>query len=130
MGSPTESQTVIVNGESMRLPRRYSIDNLMGKMDVSARYAVEINGNIVPRNVHASHLIADAGTASDASVAMEISCDAVLMNTAIAEAKNLVLMSSAMRKAIEAGREAFPVGRMPKRPYASASSPIDGTFFS
>ena len=59
MGSATESQTVIVNGESMRLPRRYSIDNLMEKMDVSARYAVEINGDIVPRNVHASHLIAE-----------------------------------------------------------------------
>lgn len=73
---------------------------------------------------------AGVGTASDASVAMEISCDAVLMNTAIAEAKHPVLMSSAIRKAIEAGREAFPAGRMPKRPYASASSPIDGTFFS
>ena len=59
MGSAPESQTVIVNGESLRLPRRYSIDNLMEKMDVSARYAVEINEDIVPRNVHASHLIAE-----------------------------------------------------------------------
>ncbi|MCZ6774138.1 MAG: thiazole synthase [Proteobacteria bacterium] len=73
---------------------------------------------------------AGVGTASDASVAMEIGCDAVLMNTAIAEAKHPVLMASAMRKAVEAGREAFLAGRMPKRAYASASSPIDGTFFS
>lgn len=77
-------------------------------------------------------IIVDAGvgTASDASVAMELGCDGVLMNTAIAEARNPVLMASAMRKAVEAGREAFLAGRMPRRAYASASSPIDGTFFS
>ena len=76
-------------------------------------------------------IIVDAGvgTASDASIAMELGCDGVLMNTAVAEAKNPVLMASAMRKAIEAGREAFLAGRMPKKLYASASSPIDGTFF-
>jgi thiazole synthase len=51
------------------------------------------------------------------------------MNTAIAEAKNPVLMASAMKKAIQAGREAYLAGRMPKRAYASASSPIDGRFF-
>ncbi len=77
-------------------------------------------------------IIVDAGvgTASDASVAMELGCDGVLMNTAIAEARHPVLMASAMRKAVEAGREAFRAGRMPRRAYASASSPIDGTFFS
>jgi thiazole synthase len=77
-------------------------------------------------------IIVDAGvgTASDASVAMELGCDGVLMNTAIAEARRPVLMASAMRKAVEAGREAFLAGRMPRRAYASASSPIDGTFFS
>lgn len=69
---------------------------------------------------------AGVGTASDAAVAMELGCDGVLMNTAIAEAKKPVLMASAMRKAIEAGREAFLAGRMPRRRYASASSPIDG----
>lgn len=76
-------------------------------------------------------IIVDAGvgTASDAAIAMELGCDGVLMNTAIAEAKNPVLMASAMKKAIEAGREAYRAGRMPKRLYASASSPIDGTFF-
>jgi thiazole synthase len=70
---------------------------------------------------------AGVGTASDASVAMELGCDAVLMNTAIAEAKHPVLMASAMRKAVEAGREAFRAGRMPRRTHASASSPLDGT---
>lgn len=73
---------------------------------------------------------AGVGTASDASIAMELGCDGVLMNTAIALAKNPVLMASAMKKAVEAGREAFLAGRIPRRPYASASSPIDGTFFS
>ncbi len=72
---------------------------------------------------------AGVGTASDATIAMELGCDGVLMNTAIAEAKNPVLMASAMKKAIEAGREAYLAGRMPRRAYASASSPIDGQFF-
>lgn len=72
---------------------------------------------------------AGVGTASDASIAMELGCDGVLMNTAIAEAQQPVLMASAMNKAIQAGREAYRAGRMPRRAYASASSPIDGTFF-
>lgn len=72
---------------------------------------------------------AGVGTASDAAVAMELGCDGVLMNSAIAAAKNPVLMASAMKKAIQAGREAFLAGRMPRKRYASASSPIDGTFF-
>ncbi len=72
---------------------------------------------------------AGVGTASDAAIAMELGCGGVLMNTAIAEAKNPVLMASAMKKAIEAGREAFLAGRMPRRRFASASSPLDGTFF-
>ncbi len=70
---------------------------------------------------------AGVGTASDAAIAMELGCDGVLMNTAIAEAKHPVLMAGAMKKAIEAGREAFLAGRMPRRRYASASSPLDGT---
>ncbi len=73
---------------------------------------------------------AGVGTASDAAVAMELGCDGVLMNTAIAEARNPILMAEAMRKGIEAGRQAFLAGRMPRRAYASASSPIDGTFFT
>jgi thiazole synthase len=76
-------------------------------------------------------IIVDAGvgTASDAAIAMELGCDGVLMNTAIAAAKRPVLMASAMRKAVQAGREAFLAGRMPRRRYASASSPLDGAFF-
>ena len=72
---------------------------------------------------------AGVGTASDAAVAMELGCAGVLMNTAIAAAQDPVLMASAMKKAIEAGREAFLAGRMPRKRYASASSPLDGTFF-
>jgi len=72
---------------------------------------------------------AGVGTASDAAIAMELGCDGVLMNTAIAAAKNPILMASAMRKGIEAGREAFLAGRMPRKRFASASSPIDGLFF-
>jgi thiazole synthase len=72
---------------------------------------------------------AGVGTASDAAVAMELGCDGVLMNTAIAGAKDPLRMASAMRKAVEAGREAFLAGRIPRRRFASASSPIDGAFF-
>ena len=72
---------------------------------------------------------AGVGTASDAAVAMELGCDGVLMNTAIAAAQKPVLMASAMKKAIEAGREAYLAGRMPAKRFASASSPIDGLFF-
>jgi thiazole synthase len=70
---------------------------------------------------------AGVGTASDATIAMELGCDGILMNTAIALARNPILMASAMRKAIESGREAFLAGRMEKKPYrASPSSPVKG----
>ena len=70
---------------------------------------------------------AGVGTASDAAIAMELGCDGVLMNTAIAHAKNPVLMGSAMKKAVEAGREAFLAGRMPRKYYsADPSSPTSG----
>jgi len=72
---------------------------------------------------------AGVGTASDAAIAMELGCDGVLMNTAIAAAKQPELMASAMKKAIEAGREAYLAGRMPRKRYGSASSPLEGTFF-
>ena len=73
-------------------------------------------------------IIVDAGvgTASDASIAMELGCDGVLMNTAIAKAKNPYLMARAMRKAVESGREAFLAGRMEKVYLGSASSPPEG----
>ncbi|MDT0635791.1 thiazole synthase [Salinisphaera sp. W335] len=69
---------------------------------------------------------AGVGTASDAAIAMELGCDGVLMNTAIAEARDPVLMASAMRHAIIGGRQALKAGRMPRRRNASASSPSDG----
>jgi thiazole synthase len=69
---------------------------------------------------------AGVGTASDAAVAMELGVDGVLMNTGVACAKDPVLMASAMRKAVEAGREAFLAGRIPMKRYATASSPVEG----
>ena len=69
---------------------------------------------------------AGVGTASDATVAMELGCDGILLNTAVAKARDPVLMASAMRKAVEAGREAFLSGRIPQKLYATASSPTEG----
>ena len=71
-------------------------------------------------------LDAGVGTASDAAIAMELGADGVLMNTAIAEAQDPVTMATSMRLAVQAGRLAYRAGRMPKRPYASASSPLAG----
>lgn len=71
---------------------------------------------------------AGVGTASDAAVAMELGCDGILMNTAIADARHPVLMAEAMKNAVKAGRQAYLAGRMPRKRYASASSPIDGHF--
>jgi thiazole synthase len=71
---------------------------------------------------------AGVGTASDAAIAMELGCDGILMNTAIANAQNPVLMATAMKNAVLAGRQAFLAGRIPRKRYASASSPIDGSF--
>jgi thiazole synthase len=86
------------------------------------------NLQIIIENAKVPVLVdAGVGTASDAAIAMELGCDGILMNTAIAAAKNPVLMASAMRKAVEAGREAFLAGRMPKKLYsASPSSPTTG----
>ena len=86
------------------------------------------NLQIIIENAKVPVLVdAGVGTASDAAIAMELGCDGVLMNTAIAAAKNPVLMASAMRKAVEAGREAFLAGRMPKKLYSAApSSPATG----
>lgn len=73
-------------------------------------------------------IIVDAGVGvpSDAAIAMELGADAILMNTAIAESRDAAKMATAMKLAVEAGRLAYLAGRMPKRLYASASSPIDG----
>jgi thiazole synthase len=69
---------------------------------------------------------AGVGTASDASIAMELGCDAVLMNTGIAGAQDPVAMAEAMKLAVQAGRLAYKSGRIPKKLYASASSPLQG----
>jgi thiazole synthase len=86
------------------------------------------NLRILRERVTEVPLIIDAGvgTASDATVAMELGADGVLMNTAIAEAQDAVLMAEAMRSAVDAGRKAFLAGRIPKKLYATASSPLSG----
>jgi thiazole synthase len=99
--------------------------------------AAPIGSGLGIRNPHNLRLVLEAvkvpvivdagvGTASDAAVALELGCDAVLMNTAIAGAKQPALMASAMKKAVEAGREAYLAGRIPMKPYATASSPLEG----
>lgn len=87
------------------------------------------NLRIIREQLPNATIIVDAGvgTASDAAIAMELGADGVLMNTAIAEARDPERMAEAMRLAIEAGRLAYLSGRMPKRPFASASSPLEGT---
>jgi thiazole synthase len=86
------------------------------------------NLRLVIENLKVPVLVdAGVGTASDAAIAMELGCDGVLMNTAIAHARNPVLMASAMKKSVEAGREAFLAGRMPRKYYAAdPSSPTSG----
>ena len=86
------------------------------------------NLQIIIENAKVPVLVdAGVGTASDAAIAMELGCDGVLMNTAIAAARSPVLMAGAMKKAVEAGRDAFLAGRMPKKPYSAApSSPTTG----
>lgn len=89
-----------------------------------------LNIRTIVENANVPILVdAGVGTASDAAIAMELGCDGVLMNTAIAAAKDPVLMASAMKKGIQAGREAYLAGRMAAKRFASASSPIEGMFF-
>jgi thiazole synthase len=88
----------------------------------------QANLRILRERITEVPMIVDAGvgTASDAALAMELGADCVLMNTAIAEAQDAVMMAEAMREGVSAGRKAFLAGRMPKRLYASASSPVAG----
>jgi thiazole synthase len=99
--------------------------------------AAPIGSGLGIRNPHNIRLILDTvkvpvivdagvGTASDAAIAMELGVDAILMNTAIAGAKDPVRMATAMRKGVEAGRDAFLAGRIPRKAYATASSPLEG----
>ena len=85
------------------------------------------NIKIILETVKAPVIVdAGVGTASDVAVAMELGCDAVLLNTAIAGAKDPIAMASAMKHAVIAGRLAYKAGRIPKKLYAAASSPIEG----
>jgi len=85
------------------------------------------NIKIILENANVPIIVdAGVGTPSDATLAMEMGCEGVLMNSAIAHAQNPVLMAQAMRKAVECGREGYMAGRMPRKSYATASSPIDG----
>ncbi len=85
------------------------------------------NIRIIQENVSIPVIVdAGVGTASDAAIVMEMGCDGVLMNTAIAGARDPVLMADAMRQAVEAGRKAYRAGRIPRKLYATASSPIEG----
>ncbi|HKP56951.1 MAG TPA: thiazole synthase [Polyangiales bacterium] len=96
-------------------------------LGIQNRYNIELI-----RNAVSVPIIVDAGvgTASDAAIAMELGCDGVLMNTAIAGARDPVRMARAMKLAVEAGRDAFLAGRIEKRLYASASSPLGGVIGS
>jgi thiazole synthase len=104
-GSPIGSGQGILNPNSLRIILEYLKD---GDPD----YPVIVDAGV--------------GTASDVTVAMELGCDGVLLNTGIAHAKEPLLMSHAMRHGVEAGRLAHLAGRIPKRLYASASSPTEG----
>ena len=86
-----------------------------------------VNLRIIVENAKVPVLVdAGVGTASDAAIGMELGCDAILMNTAIAEAKDPIRMAKAMKHAVIAGREAYLAGRMQKRLYADPSSPLAG----
>ncbi len=115
------ARKLIDAGASAVMPLAAPIGSGMGVQNLA-------NLRIMREMISEVPLIVDAGvgTASDATVAMELGADGVLMNTAIAEAQESVKMATAMKFAIEAGRLAYEAGRMPKRLYATASSPLSG----
>ena len=118
MDDPIAAQQLEEAGAVAIMPLGAPIGSGLGIQNrVTIRLIVE--GAKVPVLVDAG-----VGTASDAAVAMELGCDGVLMNTAIAGANKPILMAQAMRHAVIAGRMAFLAGRMPRRRYASASSPM------
>ncbi|MHB8736543.1 MAG: thiazole synthase [Terriglobales bacterium] len=115
------ARRLIEAGAAAVMPLGAPIGSGLGIQNVAAM-------RIMREMVQGVPLIVDAGVgcASDAALAMELGADAVLMNTAIAEAQEPELMAEAMRLAVEAGRKSFCAGRMPRRLYASASSPLEG----
>jgi thiazole synthase len=115
------ARKLIDAGASAVMPLAAPIGSGMGIQNPAALRILRERITEVPMIVDAG-----VGTASDAAVAMELGADGILMNTAIAEATDSVLMAEAMRGATIAGRKAFLAGRMPKKLYASASSPLTG----
>src|ERR1700684_1047404 len=115
------ARKLIDAGAAAVMPLGAPIGSGMGIQNVA-------NLRILRERITEVPLIIDAGvgTASDAAVAMELGADGVLMNTAIAEAQDAVLMAEAMRAGVEAGRKAYLAGRIPKKLYATASSPVEG----
>jgi thiazole synthase len=116
------ARRLIEAGASAIMPLGAPIGSGMGIQNIA-------NFRILREKITEVPLVLDAGvgTASDAAVAMELGADAVLMNTGIAAAKDPVKMARAMRHGVEAGRLAYLAGRMPRRLYATASSPVEGT---
>jgi len=115
------ARKLIDAGAAAVMPLGAPIGSGMGIQNVT-------NLRILRERITEVPLIVDAGvgTASDAALAMELGADGVLMNTAIAEAQDAVLMAEAMGSAVDAGRKAFMAGRIAKKLYASASSPLHG----
>src|ERR1700722_13990795 len=115
------ARKLIDAGASAVMPLGAPIGSGMGIQNIA-------NMHILRERITEVPMIVDAGvgTASDAAIAMELGADGVLMNTAIAEAQDTVLMAEAMGQAVEAGRKAFCAGRIPKKLYAAASSPLQG----
>lgn len=115
------ARKLIDSGAAAVMPLAAPIGSGMGIQNL-------VNLSILRERITEVPLIVDAGvgTASDATIAMEMGADGVLMNTAIAGAQDAVLMAEAMRAAIEAGRKAFLAGRIPRKLYATASSPLSG----
>ncbi len=115
------ARKLIDAGAAAVMPLAAPIGSGMGVQNVA-------NLRILRERITEVPLIVDAGvgTASDAAIAMELGADGVLMNTAIAGAQDAVLMAEAMRAGVEAGRKAFLAGRIPKKLYATASSPLTG----
>lgn len=118
---PVIAQRLLDAGASAVMPLGAPIGSGMGIQNIA-------NLRILREMITTVPLIVDAGvgTPSDASIAMELGFDAVLMNTGIASAKDPVLMAEAMKNAVLAGRQGYIAGRMPKKLYASASSPLEG----
>ncbi|MBI3377335.1 MAG: thiazole synthase [Nitrospirae bacterium] len=105
----------------------YNVEELAAPIGSGLGIRNPYNIRIILETVKAPVIVdAGVGTASDVAVAMELGCDAVLLNTAIAGAKDPIAMASAMKHAVIAGRLAYKAGRIPKKLYAAASSPIEG----